>query len=173
MPRFKPTYCNVCGTALTVRLQAEDGLQGWCPACEEWRYPPFSTAVSVIVYHPDGNHILTIDQYGKRGILVAGYVYQGDGLEETVVREVREETGLAVADVTFNASRYFEPSNTLMCNFFCRAMSAEGHLNPGEVDAARWITVEGILDAMLPGSLARWFVERHLERRRDEGCGLA
>ena len=165
MARFKPRFCNVCGTELTVREQHEDGPQGWCPTCNEWRYPPFNTAVSVIVYHPDGDRILTIDQYGKEGILVAGYVLQGDGLEETVVREVREETGLAVTDVAFNTSRYFEPSNTLMCNFTCRATSAEGHLNPHEVDAARWIPADRILEAMRQGSLAKWFVEQHLARR--------
>lgn len=158
-----PSYCKDCGTKLVMREQHEDGLRPWCPTCEQWRYPTFSIACSMIVYHPDGRRILTIDQYGKEGILVAGYVSLGENLEETVRREVREETGLDLASVDFNASSYYPPSNTLMVNFVCRARETDAQPNPGEVDAAHWIPTERILDAMLPGSLARHFVELHLE----------
>lgn len=164
-PHF-PRYCEACGTALELREQPEDGLRPWCPQCQRWRYPSFSVACSMIVYHPEGDRILTIDQYGKEGILVAGYVARGDDLESTVRREVREECGLELASVVFNASSFFEPSNTLMVNFVCHAASAELQPNPGEVDRAHWIPVDRILDAMLPNSLARRFVALHLSRVR-------
>lgn len=157
-----PRYCHVCGTRLVMRDQREDGPEPWCPVCGEWRYPRFSCAVSVIVYHPDGGRVLVIDQYGKRGILVAGYVARGEDLVSTVVREVREETGLAVCDVRFNASEFYEPSDTLMVNFTCRATLDELRLNPGEVDTARWVAVDEVVDAMRPGSLAQRFVRLHL-----------
>lgn len=160
-----PIYCEECGTELVLREQPEDGPKPWCPTCHRWRYPTFSTACSMIVYHPDGKRILTIDQYGKEGILVAGYVVLGDSLEDTVRREVREECGLELDSVEFNASQYFEPSNTLMVNFVCHAKDADAQPNPGEVDAAHWIPVEEILDSMLPGSLARRFVALHLAKR--------
>ena len=157
-----PRYCHVCGTRLVMRDQREDGPEPWCPVCGEWRYPRFSCAVSVIVYHPDGRRVLVIDQYGKRGILVAGYVARGEDLVSTVVREVREETGLAVRGVRFNASEFYEPSDTLMVNFTCRATLDELRLNPGEVDTARWVAVDEVVDAMRPGSLAQRFVRLHL-----------
>ncbi|MGN0076012.1 MAG: NAD(+) diphosphatase [Parafannyhessea sp.] len=163
-----PAYCEVCGERLVLREQPEDGPRPWCPRCEAWRYPHFSVGVSMIVYHPDGRRILTIDQYGKHGILVAGYVARGDDLESTVRREVREETGLELEAVAYNASRYFSPSNTLMANFVCRAKGSDVRPNAGEVDAAHWVDAAEVLDAMPEGSLARWFVQRHLESR---GCG--
>lgn len=162
-----PRYCEECGCELVLREQPEDGLRPWCPTCRRWRYPTFSIACSMIVYHPDGTRILTIDQYGKEGILVAGYVSLGESLEDTARREVREETGLELASVQFNASSYYPPSNTLMVNFVCRAHEADAQPNPGEVDAARWIPVGEILDAMLPGSLARRFVALHLEASHE------
>lgn len=163
-----PAYCEVCGERLVLKEQPEDGPRPWCPRCEAWRYPHFSVGVSMIVYHPDGERILTIDQYGKHGILVAGYVARGDDLESTVRREVREETGLELETVTYNASSFFSPSNTLMANFVCRARGSAVHPNEGEVDSARWVDAHEVLGAMPEGSLARWFVQRHLESR---GCG--
>lgn len=158
-----PAFCHVCGTRLVPREQPEDGPEPRCPTCGAWRYPGFRVGCSMIVYHPDGTRILTIDQYGKRGILAAGYVARGEDLESTVRREVREETGLELDSVAFNASRFYEPSNTLMANFVCHATGEETRARPGEVDRLRWVSVGDVLGRMPEGSLAQWFVRHHLE----------
>lgn len=159
--RFSQSYCPHCGAKLVMREQPEDGPEPWCPECEAWRYPSFSTACSMIVCHPDGERVLLIDQYGKQGILVAGYVGQGENLEQTVRREVREEVGLELDSVAFNASSFFAPSNTLMVNFVCQAHTAEVHRDR-EVDDWHWVSKQELLSAMLPGSLAQRFVQVYL-----------
>lgn len=164
--RFSQPFCPHCGTRLVFREQPEDGPEPWCPACGTWRYPSFSCACSMIVYAPDHDRILLIDQYGKSGILVAGYVLRGNDLEQTIRREVREETGLELDSVRFNASRFFEPSNTLMVNFVCQATSDQ--VRPDrEVDAWRWVGRDRVLGAMRQGSLAQEFVRIHLQ---PQGC---
>ena len=51
-------------------------------------------------------------------------------LEHAVVREVREETGLEVEHLRFNRAKFFEPSNTLMCNFTAFVRTAKAlHIN--------------------------------------------
>ena len=50
-------------------------------------------------------------------ILLAGYVSQGKNAEATVAREIDEELGLKVKSLTFNATKYYERSNSLMINF--------------------------------------------------------
>lgn len=161
--RFSQDFCPHCGSRLVLREQPEDGPRPWCPTCQTWRYPSFSTACSMIVVHPNGRHVLLIDQYGKRGILVAGYVSQGEDLERTVRREVSEEVGLSLSLVRFNASSFFAPSNTLMVNFVCQATSAD--VQPDhEVDAWRWVELDQLADSMLPGSLAQRFVRQALAR---------
>ena len=94
---------------------------------------------------------------------MAGYVARGEDLESTVRREVREETGLELDSVAFNASRFYEPSNTLMANFVCHATGEEARARPGEVDRLRWVSVGDVLGRMPEGSLAQWFVRHHLE----------
>ncbi|MDD4508372.1 MAG: NAD(+) diphosphatase [Eubacteriaceae bacterium] len=163
------TYCEKCGTLLTKKEQPEDGMVPWCPQCQTYRYPGFNTAVSMIVVHPAGDRILVIDQYGKKGILVAGYVAKGESLEETVAREVQEETGLALRALDFNASQYYPGSNTLMVNFACRAAGETLVLNPGEVDRARWVPVGEVREAMRPHSLAKAFLCQYLDKNRLPG----
>lgn len=54
-----------------------------------------------------------------------------------MVREVREETGLEVEHLRFNRTKFFEPSNTLMCNFTAFVRTAKAlHINH-EVDRCK------------------------------------
>ena len=83
----------------------------YCPKCQQFRFPIFNTAVSMEVLSPDKTRILLIQQYGKkRNILVAGYVNRGESAEQAVAREVKEEIGLTVHDITFNESHFLNPA---------------------------------------------------------------
>ena len=119
--------CYECGTPLVEKYLEKEGMVPYCPKCQQFRFPIFNTAVSMEVLSPDKTRILLIQQYGKkRNILVAGYVNRGESAEQAVAREVKEEIGLTVHDITFNESQFFEPSNTLMLNFSCVADSEIG-----------------------------------------------
>ena len=90
-------YCYECGERLTERELENEGIVQYCEKCGEYRFPIFSTAVSMIVENPDKTKILLIQQYGrKNNILVAGYVNKGENAESAVMREVMEETGLEI-----------------------------------------------------------------------------
>ena len=68
-------YCYECGTLLTERFLENEGNIPYCETCGCYRFPIFSTAVSMIVLHPERDKILLIQQYGRdSNILVAGYV---------------------------------------------------------------------------------------------------
>ena len=110
-------HCYECGTALTERELEGEGIVPYCPQCQQYRFPMYNVAVSMVVINEQTGQILLIRQYGKpQFILVAGYVNRGEQLEHAVCREVKEETGMTVTHVKFNRTKFFEPSNTLMCN---------------------------------------------------------
>lgn len=157
-------YCYECGEKLTERELENEGIVPYCEKCREYRFPIFSTAVSMIVENIDKTKILLIQQYGrKNNILVAGYVSKGENAENAVVREVMEETGLKVVDMNFNKSEYFEKTNTLMLNYSCRVEDESlAHLNKGEVDKARWFTHEQACENIKPDSLAQKFLFHYL-----------
>ena len=151
-------YCMECGTLLHPKAHGDEGLVPYCETCGAFRHPVFSTAVSLLVMDEAKEHIILIRQYGRpHYILVAGYVNQGEDAEDAARRELMEELGLTAKSVTFNRSRYFPPSNTLMLNFTVTVAAPEVHAN-WEVDDWRWFSVEEARRNIKPNSLAAAFL---------------
>jgi len=151
---MKMHCCPVCGTRLTERKHPTDGVVAWCEGCGDYRFPLFSTAVSVVVLNPDKTRMILIRQYGQaEEVLVAGYVDKGETAEHAVRRELMEELGLSAREVRFLASHYYAPSETLMLNFSVTVEEAEAHPN-FEVDGWRWCSVPEARKSVRPGGLA-------------------
>jgi 8-oxo-dGTP pyrophosphatase MutT (NUDIX family) len=124
----------------------------------------------MIVVNEEKDEILLIQQYGRPTyILVAGYVSRGEGLEEAVIREVKEETGLTVSHMKFNRTQFFEKSDTLMCNFTAFVKNTEGFDPNYEIDSCKWFSREGARANIRPDSLAEFFLDAYL----DESAPLA
>lgn len=159
-------YCYDCGTRLELRHLDGEGEIPYCKSCRRFVFPIFSTAVSMVVQNPDRTKILLIQQYGTgKNVLVAGYINKGEDAESAVIREVREEIGLDVHDLTFNKSEYFENTNTLMLNFSCIASGEElDRVNNVEIDKAQWFTFEEAVREIKPQSLAKRFLLSFLEK---------
>ena len=147
-------YCMRCGKRLTLREHPTDGLVAYCEDCVDYRFPVFSTAVSIIVLNPEQTEMILIRQYGEPfDILVAGYVDKGETAEHAVRRELMEELGLEARTIRYLGSHYYAPSETLMLNFAVTVLEHEAKPN-FEVDSWRWFTIAGARSAVLPGGLA-------------------
>lgn len=73
--------------------------------------------------------------------LLAGFIEPGESAEATVAREVREEVGLAVSEVTYVASESWPFPRSLMLGFTALGDPAEPlHNDPAEIADARWFT---------------------------------
>lgn len=167
-------YCMECGQALVWKPLEHEGIIPYCEACKAFRFPIYSTAISMIVVNPAKDKILLIQQYQKpRNILVAGYVDKGENLEEAVTRELKEEIGLDVIDYRYMKSEYFEKSNTLMCNFVVVASSETlEHISTWEIDQANWYSFEEAKQEILQGSLAHRFLLYFLDQLEKRKVSL-
>ena len=157
-------FCRECGTELVPKELENEGTVPYCPKCGQYRFPQYNVAVSMIVVNEEKDEILLIQQYGRPSyILVAGYVSRGESLEDAVAREVREETGMTVSHMKFNRTKFFEKSDTLMCNFTAFVKDAfELHTNY-EVDRYAWFTRDEARANIRPDSLAEWFLVSYLD----------
>lgn len=153
-------YCSNCGHILMMKEHEHEGLVPYCERCKEYRFPVFNTAVSMIVLNPAKDKILLIKQYGRdHNVLVAGYVNKGESLEETLIRELKEEIGINVVSYQYNKSEFFEKSNTLMCNFTIVADSESlNDVSEWEIDEAKWYTFEEAAQQVKSCSLAQRFL---------------
>ena len=157
-------YCQECGTALTEKYLENEGMIPFCPKCNQYRFPMYNVAVSMIVVNKSTDNILLIKQYGRPFfILVAGYVNRTESLEHAVIREIKEETGMTVASIKFNRTRFFEPSNTLMCNFTAFVEDDSELSVNNEVDSYCWFSKDEARENIKPESLAAYFLDSYLD----------
>ncbi len=163
-------YCQECGTALTEKELEHEGIIPYCPKCRDYRFPMYNVAVSMIVVNEENQKTLLIKQYGKDFFrLVAGYVNRTESLEHAVVRELKEETGMTAERVVFNRTRFFEPSNTLMCNFTA-FVKDDSELNPNyEIDYCEWFSFDEARKAIDPNILAGQFLNAYLDSISGRG----
>lgn len=154
------SYCEKCGHRLIFKENGIDGKIPYCDNCGEFRYPAFNSAVSAIVMNPLKTKILLIQQYGKTdNILVAGYITKGENAKQTLIREVKEETGLDVVEYIYNDNEYYEKTNTLMHNYVAICTDDNFTLN-SEVDKAAWFLPHDALKAVISETTAGYFLKK-------------
>ncbi|MDE5764959.1 MAG: NAD(+) diphosphatase [Ruminococcus sp.] len=137
-------FCGECGGTL-IHTTAERALL--CPHCGELIYPRINPAVIAGV--TDGDRILVTRYAGSRGVnydaLVAGFVEIGETPEQTVAREVMEETGLKVKNIRYYKSQPWGYSAGLLMGFYCEADSSDKIvLDESELQSAVWVKREDI-----------------------------
>ena len=157
-------HCRECGAALIKKELMGEGIVPFCPKCGEFRFPMYNVAVSMIVVNRQTNQILLIKQYGKPSyVLVAGYVNRIESLENAVAREIKEETGMTVSEIRFNRTRFFERSNTLMCNFTAFVENDAELQTNEEIDSFAWFDFNEARRNIRPNSLAAYFLNTFLD----------
>ncbi len=134
----KNKFCGRCG-ASTEKDGKERLLR--CPACGNTVYPKITPAVIAAVV--DGDRLL-LTKYAGRGLgnyaLVAGFAEIGETIEETVRREVFEETGLKVKDLRFYKSQPWPLSDSLLMGFWCSLDGSDKiTVDENELAAAEWV----------------------------------
>jgi NAD+ diphosphatase len=138
-------HCAVCG-ALTD--SAEAGHLRRCPHCHAEHHPRTDPVVIMLV--TDGDRVLLGRQPSwpaGRYSALAGFVEPGEGLEEAVAREVREEASVGVADVRYVSSQPWPFPSSLMLGFEATYAGGEPQVGDQELEDVRWFTREELREA--------------------------
>ena len=156
-------FCGKCGAP--TRLSDADRARV-CAACGFTSYPRISPAVIVAVVR-DGKILLGHSKRFPQSFysVLAGFVEPGETLEECVQREIKEETGIEVADIRYFHSQPWPFPDSLMIGFTARYAGGEIDVDGEEVTEAGWFAPDDLPE--IPGkiSIARrlidWFVEEY------------
>ena len=137
-----------CGGRGTPMISDEKERMMKCPSCGQMEYPKICPCVIVGVIH-DGK--ILVSQY--RGgftdhyALIAGFAEVGETIEETVAREVYEETHLHVKNLHYYKCQPWPFSESLLFGFFCELDgSDEIIIEEDELAMAKWVTPEEIFE---------------------------
>lgn len=136
-------FCGRCGKAM---MHDDKERMMKCPVCNNMVFPKISPAVIIGV--TDGDRIL-FTKYAQRTYtnyaLVAGFAEIGETLEETVIREVKEETGLDVTNVRYYKSQPWALSGSLLAGFYCDLKGSDKiKLQEDELSVAEWVKADDI-----------------------------
>ena len=151
-------YCGACRAELTHKAD-ERALV--CPDCGRILYPAIAPAVIVAVV--DGDRAVVTRYQGRptgRYALVAGFCEIGETPEDTVRREVLEETGLTVGDVRYFAAQPWGFSGSLLLGYVARLRGDDRiTVQESELAEARWITRDEIPESDPSVSLTATMME--------------
>ncbi|MCH8895487.1 MAG: NAD(+) diphosphatase [Proteobacteria bacterium] len=137
-------HCGRCGTS-TVSTQAGHILVCSDPGCGWQQFPRVDPAIIVLV--SDGQRCLLGRQASwdaGRYSTIAGFVEPGESLEDAVIREVAEESGIEVHSPVYHSSQPWPFPSSLMLGFQASAASSEIHLRDGELEHADWFTPDDL-----------------------------
>ena len=135
-------FCGKCGKGL-IQDERERAMR--CPDCGNTVYPRINPAVIVGVTKGDSILLTKYRRGYSHNALVAGFTEIGETLEETVQREVMEETGLHVKNIRYYKSQPWGMVDDLLAGFYCDVDGEPAiHLDPSELKLAKWVTREEI-----------------------------
>ena len=77
----------------------------------------------------------------------------------SIVREIKEETGLNAVKYRYMSSRYHEPRNVLMLGFIVMVSEGEIQLNTDELEEACWCSFDEALERISHDSTAEFFLK--------------
>nr|AGU67960.1 NAD+ diphosphatase [Strigomonas galati] len=147
-------FCSRCGAATAV---TDYGHTRTCRACPHVYHPPVSPAVIVAVLDGKG-HVLLSERHPPAGrpaparpmrTILAGFVSQGEAAEETVVREVAEESQAAVTALRYVGSQPWPfPHQLMLCYYAVAPDSPELAPELAELASVAWVSKEEVRRAL-------------------------
>jgi NAD+ diphosphatase len=149
--------CSKCGKPLE-NISGESGRT--CPSCNLFFFPPVSPAVIVVILKGDyillaHNRRFSKDMYS----LIAGFVDPGETLEECVRREIAEEVGIQVDNISYFSSQPWPFPHSLMIGFIAHYVGGSIKVDGEEITDAAWFHRTNMPGTPPPGSISTRMIE--------------
>jgi NAD+ diphosphatase len=141
-------FCSVCGQRT---VQGRGGHVRQCMACKAEHFPRTDPVAIMVV--SDGERCLLGQSRGRLSrtgtySALAGFIDQGESIEEAVRREVKEEAGVVVGKVRYHSSQPWPFPSSLMIGCHAQALTTDIRMDDGEMTDVRWFSRDEVLAAL-------------------------
>lgn len=145
-------YCAGCGSVLTPHKELT-ALQ--CTGCGKIVFPRIEPCVIVLVRKGDK---MLLARHAQRNqdiyACIAGFMEAGETAEQTVRRELMEETGITVKNIKYFGTQSWPFPSQLMIAFTAEWESGEINPQDDEISDAGWFSPDDCPATPQPGSIA-------------------
>ncbi|MGH6829433.1 MAG: NAD(+) diphosphatase [Rhizomicrobium sp.] len=130
-------FCPNCGGRTAIE---DGGYRRLCTGCGAEHFPRTDPVAIMLPIHGE-ECLLGHNKRFREGYYsaFAGFAEPGETLEEAVIRELKEEAGLAVGRVRYHASQPWPFPSSLMLGCYAEALSTDFLADGREIEAARWM----------------------------------
>ncbi len=143
-------YCSVCGQLSEKR---RGGQMRRCPACKAQHFPRTDPVIIMVVVDVERDRCLLGQSRGRLSRMrmysaLAGFMDQGEAIEEAVAREVMEEAGIRVKNVRYHSSQPWPFPSSLMIGCIAEAASTDICMDSEEMTDVQWFERSEVLLAL-------------------------
>lgn len=158
-------FCSRCGHPIGDR---QDVRAKGCSRCGLLVFPRISPAVIVLVRKKDEILLARSGRFEK-GLysVLAGFVEPGETLEAAVSREVREELGVSISDITYFGSQPWPFPDSLMIGFTAEHAEGDISIDGVEIVDAGWFKVDNLPKIPDRISIARRLIDSFIASHSD------
>ena len=158
-------FCSICGNQNSFNKK-EGAFECSCNAAP--KYPTISPCIITLIYDEDNillgrSKFFPLNMYST----LAGFIEAGENAEEALIREVKEEVNVEIANIKYFSSQSWPFPAQLMLGYFCQYKKGEIILNDAELEDARWFDIKELPiippDASISGQLIRSYIEGRLK----------
>ena len=170
-------YCSICGHETFIK---RGGQVRQCSKCDTEHFPRTDPVIITVV--ADNDRCLLGQSRGylsqnNRYSALAGFVDQGESIEEAVAREIKEEAGIQVGNIRYHSSQPWPFPWSLMIGCHADAVTTDISMDDEEMSDVRWFDRAEVLLALegkstnlaIPGPVA---IAHHLIKAWATDHGL-
>lgn len=165
--KFK--FCPKCGRLLEEKYSWDEGGVPYCPVDNIMFFDTPKPCIIVAVIKE--NKVLLLKQsyiYKNSKVLVSGYVTNGETVEETVYREVKEETGITINNIKYLGSEYISEKELVMLTFMAKYLDGDIQIS-SEVEFVEWVDLEDALKEMREDTIGKRIIRKVLKELNYQG----
>jgi len=150
-------FCSVCGG------KTKPFLREWgrtCAVCNAKQFPKISPCSIVLVRRADEVLLVRNPAWVPgRYSLAAGFLNFGESLEDCAAREVKEETGIDITNITYVGSQSWPFPSQIMAGFVADYAGGELVVDHSELEDARWFPISALPALPPTRSIARRIID--------------
>ncbi len=132
--------------------------------------------VSAVIFNPKNEILLCKSaKWNNQYVIPGGHIEKGEKMEDALIREVKEETGLDVYDLqlvgvqeSVDSDHFEEKRHFIFLDYTCKTDQYKVVLND-EADEFAWVPLEKLFDYDL-GGFVRPFLMEWLKGKNSKYC---